>query len=68
MNPALLLLALGWLTRAVRALGTDPGSDALVCLGYLALTAVLAGRIAERIGIPKLVGYLVLGLVATIHG
>ncbi len=59
-----LLLALSWLMHAVRALGADPGSGALVALGYLVVASGLAGKVAERVRIPKLVGYLMFGVVA----
>ena len=63
-SPLLLLLALSWLVHAARDLGADPASDVLISFGYIAVAAVLAGKIADRIGLPKLVGALVVGLVA----
>lgn len=63
-GPLLLLLALSWLMHAARDLGADPGSDVLLGFGYLVLASVLAGKIAERVGVPRLVGYLFVGLVA----
>ncbi len=59
-----LLLALGWVVHAAHALGTDPAADVLLAFGYLALASVVAGQLAERLGLPKLVGYLVIGVVA----
>ena len=56
----LLLLALSWLTHAARDLGADPAADVLLGFGYVALASVLAGQIVDRIGLPKLVGYLLM--------
>lgn len=65
--PALLLLALGGLAHVGRSFGTDASSGVLMSLGYLMLSALLAGKLASRIGLPKLTGYLLLGIVAGPH-
>ncbi len=64
MGPLVLLLALSWLMHAARDLGGENGSDTLLVLGYLVVASVLAGRIAERVGLPRAVGYVLVGLVA----
>ena len=61
--PVLLLLALGGLMQAGRSFGTDLSAGTLVSFGYLMLSAFFAGKIADRIGLPKLTGYLVVGVV-----
>ena len=64
MRPLVLLLALSWLMHAATALGGDPAAHALLGVGYLALASVLAGTIADRLGLPKLAGYLLVGFIA----
>jgi Kef-type K+ transport system membrane component KefB len=61
--PVLLLLALGGLMEAGRSFGNDASAGTLMSFGYLMLSAYFAGKIADRIGLPKLTGYLVLGVV-----
>lgn len=61
--PVLLLLALGGLMQAGRSFGNDASAGTLVSFGYLMLSAFFAGKIADRLGLPKLTGYLIVGVV-----
>jgi len=62
--PVLLLLALSGLMQAGRSFGSDASSGTAMSFGYLMLSSFFAGKIADRIGIPKLTGYLLVGVVA----
>ena len=62
--PVLLLLALGGLMQAARSFATDPGASTLLAFGYLMLSSFFMGKIADRLGLPKLTGYLVVGMLA----
>lgn len=65
----LLILLLGGLMDAARSFAPLPGigsgaaGTALAC-GYLLLTAFLAGSLFESVGLPRLTGYIVVGIVA----
>jgi Kef-type K+ transport system membrane component KefB len=58
----LLLLALSGLMQAGRSFGADPSASTAMCFGYLMLASYFAGKIADRIGLPKLTGYLLVGV------
>lgn len=63
MIPLLLLLAVGGMMHAVRGFGQGLGGSELA-FGYLLLTAYFAGQIAQRLRLPKLTGYLVIGVIS----
>lgn len=59
----ILLLLLGGM-QMILPLGRDvPGSGALLTLGFLILAAYTVGEISGAIGFPKLLGYLVAGMI-----
>jgi Kef-type K+ transport system membrane component KefB len=60
---ALLLFA--WGLRAAMESMPRPGagSTATIALGFLLLAAFLAGRIAADIGLPRITGYILLGVI-----
>lgn len=61
----LLLLAIAGLMQATSNYVTGPTSATVqLAFGYLLLSAFLAGRIANRIGLPKLTGYIIAGVVS----
>jgi Kef-type K+ transport system membrane component KefB len=64
-------LTLAVFSYAVRWLGIeaidDPAGSALLSLGCLIIGGVLAGELAVRARLPRITGYLVLGLVAGPH-
>jgi Kef-type K+ transport system membrane component KefB len=61
--PILLLLALGGLMHAARSFSLESGTQGvLLAFGYLLLTAYFAAKVASRIGLPKLTGYLLAGI------
>ena len=65
MIDVLLLLALTGLMQAARsfdATGVNGGTE--LAFGFLLLAAFFAARIGARIGLPKLTGYLLVGVVA----
>jgi Kef-type K+ transport system membrane component KefB len=65
MIPLLLLLAVGSMMHAVRGFGDSSslgGSE--LAFGYLLLSAYFSGQIASRLGLPKLTGYLVVGVIS----
>lgn len=62
----LLLLVLACLIHATRSFSADgePGSSGTsLALGYLLVSGYFAGRIVVRFGLPKLTGYLVVGVI-----
>ncbi len=66
MMALLLVLALGGLMHAARTFlppdaAAPPGAAGLA-FGYLLLTAFFAGRIAARLNLPRLTGYIVAGI------
>src|SRR5262245_48019147 len=64
MIPILLILALGGLMQAARSFAPTLGAGgAELAFGYLLLTAYFAGKISNRLGFPKLTGYLAAGIV-----
>ena len=64
MRRALILALLLVGMRLILPLGRDvPGSGALLTLGFLILAAYTVGEIAGNLGLPKLLGYLVAGII-----
>jgi Kef-type K+ transport system membrane component KefB len=61
----LMLLALTGLMQATRTFPNPSFSGATeLAFGYLLLAAFFAARIAVRVGLPKLTGYLLVGVIA----
>jgi Kef-type K+ transport system membrane component KefB len=61
----LLLLAIGGLMQAARSFTeTGRASATELAFGFLLLTAYFAARLVNRIGLPKLTGYLLAGVLA----
>ena len=61
----LLLLAVGGLMQAASSYIVGPTSATVqLAFGYLLLVAMFTGRIANRIGLPKLTGYIIAGVVS----
>jgi Kef-type K+ transport system membrane component KefB len=59
----ILLLLLGGM-QLILPLGRDvPGSGALLTLGFLILAAYTVGEITGNFGFPKLLGYLIAGMI-----
>ena len=64
MIPLLLLFALGGLMQAARTFAPVQGiGGAELAFGYLLLTAYFTGKIFNRLGFPKLTGYLAAGII-----
>ena len=68
----LLLVIIFGLMHAVRTFSPQPGigtGPAAITLGagFLLLTALLAGNLAKSLGLPRLTGYLMLGIVVGPH-
>ena len=64
MRRALILILLLAGMRLIQPLGYQtPASEALLTFGFLILAAYTTGEIARAIGIPKLVGYLIAGII-----
>lgn len=67
-----LLLLLGGVVHAAQTfspqqgIGSGPAATALAA-GYLLLTALLAGDVFKRFGLPRLTGYLAAGVVVGPH-
>jgi Kef-type K+ transport system membrane component KefB len=65
MIPLLLLLAAGGLMQAANTFITVPTSAIVqLAFGYLLLTAFFTARLAHAIGLPKLTGYIVAGVIS----
>ena len=64
MRRALILLLLLGGMQLILPLGRDvPSSGALLTLGFLILAAYTVGEIMGTVGLPKLLGYLIAGMV-----
>jgi Kef-type K+ transport system membrane component KefB len=65
MIALLLLLAIGGLMQAARSFTASAGTSATeLAFGFLLLTAYFCARVVSRIGLPKLTGYLLAGVLA----
>ena len=63
-----VLAALSWTARRLGAPAVDDAAgSALLGLGCLVIGGVLAGELAERLRLPRITGYLVLGIAAGPH-
>jgi Kef-type K+ transport system membrane component KefB len=63
----LIVLVLVVLMHAARSFGAPAGSGTLLVFGYLMLASFFTGNIASRLGLPKLTGYLLLGVISGPH-
>jgi len=61
--PLLLLFAIAGLMQAARSFTTSAGATELA-FGFLLLTAYFTARLVQRIGLPRLTGYLLAGVLA----
>jgi Kef-type K+ transport system membrane component KefB len=62
--PLLLLLAIGGLMQAARSFTTSMGTAGTeLAFGFLLLTAYFAARVVSQLGLPKLTGYLLVGVI-----
>jgi Kef-type K+ transport system membrane component KefB len=60
----LLVLALGGLMHAARTFGgVGSGAGTELAFGYLLLTAYFTAKVTSRIGLPRLTGYLIAGMI-----
>lgn len=65
MIPVLLLLALAGLMQAARTFTTELGTGGTeLAFGFLLLAAYFSGRLVNRLGLPRLTGYLMAGVLA----
>src|SRR5260221_3781311 len=65
MIPLLLLLAVAGLMQAARSFTSDAtiaGTE--LAFGFLLLAAYFTARLVNRVGLPKLTGYLLAGVIA----
>jgi Kef-type K+ transport system membrane component KefB len=61
----LLLLAIGGLMQAgAQYAGFATSATVQLAFGYLLLVAFLTGRIANKVGLPKLTGYIIAGIIS----
>jgi Kef-type K+ transport system membrane component KefB len=64
MRRALILILLLAGMQIIRPLGVEtPSSQALLTFGFLILAAYTVGEILGGVGLPKLVGYMVAGII-----
>ncbi|MDH3813311.1 MAG: cation:proton antiporter, partial [Acidobacteriota bacterium] len=64
----LVLAVFSWTARYVGGAAVDdPAGSALLALGCLIIGGVLSGELAARLRLPKITGYLVLGMIAGPH-
>ncbi|MBA3452655.1 MAG: cation:proton antiporter [Deltaproteobacteria bacterium] len=65
MIAVLLLVALGGLMHAAGTFSSSAAtSGTLLAFGYLLLVAYFAGRLLARVGLPRLTGYLLAGVIS----
>jgi Kef-type K+ transport system membrane component KefB len=63
-----VIAAVAWGARLLgRDVVEDPAGSALLALGCLVIGGALAGEVARRLRLPRITGYLVLGIVAGPH-
>lgn len=63
-----VLAAFSWTARRLGAQAVDDAAaSALLALGCLVIGGVLAGELAQRLRLPRITGYLVLGIAAGPH-
>jgi Kef-type K+ transport system membrane component KefB len=60
----LLLFAVGGLMHAVGSFTSTAVNGAELAFGYLLLAAYLGARVVNRMGLPKLTGYLLAGVIS----
>ena len=63
MIPLIMLLCIGGMMHAVRSFAGGFGGIELA-FGYLLLAAYFTGKIFNRLGMPKLTGYIVAGVIS----
>lgn len=64
MRRALILILLLFGMQIIKPLGHEvPSSEALLTFGFLILAAYTVGEIVNGVGLPKLVGYLIAGMI-----
>lgn len=64
MIPLLLLLAIGGLMQAARSFTSAAGTSATeLAFGFLLLTAYFSAKLVNRVGLPRLTGYLLAGVL-----
>jgi Kef-type K+ transport system membrane component KefB len=65
MIPLLLLACIAGLMQAARSFSTELGPAATqLAFGFLLLTAFLAGKLVDRLRLPRLTGYIIAGVIA----
>jgi Kef-type K+ transport system membrane component KefB len=65
MIEVIVLLALTGMMHAARSFSPEMASGATeLAFGYLLLAAYFSGRLGSRLGLPKLTGYLLTGVIA----
>jgi Kef-type K+ transport system membrane component KefB len=63
--PLLLLVAIAGLMQAARSFTSTAGASATeLAFGFLLLTAYFMARLVSRLGLPRLTGYLLAGVLA----
>lgn len=64
MVEVLILLCLTGMMQAARSFSVEMGSGGVeLAFGYLLLAAYFSGRLGNRLGLPKLTGYLLCGVI-----
>lgn len=65
MIALLILLAVGGMMHAAGTFATSAGTGGtLLAFGYLLIAAYFAGRLVSRVGLPRLTGYLLAGIIS----
>lgn len=64
MIPLLLLIALAGLMHAARSFTSSMSAGVQLAFGFLLLAAYFTGRLVSRLGLPRLTGYLIAGVLA----
>jgi Kef-type K+ transport system membrane component KefB len=63
----IVVLSMAWVLFTVSDAGVDADAGSTMTFGFLLLAAYLAGDVLSRLGLPKLTGYILAGVVFGPH-
>src|SRR5207248_10108007 len=60
----LLLAAVGGMMQAARSFSMDSGAGPELAFGYLLLVSYFSSKLVNKVGLPRLTGYLIAGVLS----